>query len=142
MSRYKIIKWLKNLLVYGLLLGFAYIMLFPFLFMFSTSFKLQTDTYRYPPRLIPMKPVEARSGWEDEPKPLYFVEYQGEEREFALLERSAPAGIYALPESPEETFVVALELVQPAGGEANQEAVAVPGRDLAIVDCSCQWRVT
>jgi ABC-type glycerol-3-phosphate transport system permease component len=127
MSRYKIIKWLKNLLVYGLLLGFAYIMLFPFLFMFSTSFKLQTDTYRYPPRLIPMKPVETEVVGEDEPKPLYFVDYYGVEREFALLERSAPAGIYALPESPEETFVVALELVQPAGGEANQKAVQFQG---------------
>jgi ABC-type glycerol-3-phosphate transport system permease component len=127
MSRYRIFGWLKNLLVYALLLGFAYIMLFPFLFMFSTSFKLQTDTYRYPPRLIPMKPVETEVVGQDELKPLYYVEFEGEEQEFALLERSAPAGIYAFPESPDETVVVAIELVQPAGGEAKQKEVQFQG---------------
>jgi ABC-type glycerol-3-phosphate transport system permease component len=132
MSKYRIFKWLKNLLVYALLLGFAYVMLFPFLFMFSTSFKLQTDTYRYPPRLLPMKPVETAVVGEEEPKPLYYVQYEGQEQEFALLERSAPAGVYATADAPEDTVVVAMELVQPAGGEDNQKTVQFQGEAVPL----------
>ena len=119
MNRYRIFKFLGNLLVYALLLGFAYIMLFPFFFMFSTSLKLQTDTYRYPPRLIPMKPVETTVIGVEGSKPLYYVEFAGEKQEFALLNRSVPAGVFVNPVNPQETTTVVLDLVQPIGGAAN-----------------------
>jgi multiple sugar transport system permease protein len=137
MSKYRVLKYLGNILVYAILIGFAYIMLFPFLFMFSTSFKLQTDTYRYPPRLIPMEPVEVQLPGYDAPSPLYEVMYEGQEMEFAMVERSVPAGIYANPENEDETAIVVMELVQPSGtAEAqlttNSKGEEVPLWDIAI----------
>ncbi|MBI9048913.1 MAG: carbohydrate ABC transporter permease [Anaerolineaceae bacterium] len=134
MSKYRILKYLGNALVYALLIGFAYIMLFPFLFMFSTSFKLQTDTYRYPPRLIPMKPVEAEVLGYDDLKPLYIVQFEGDEREFALVERSVPAGIYVNPADVNQSATVALELVQPSGGEAAQLTTVYQGETVKLWD--------
>ena len=132
--KYKILNLGKHLLVYGVLIGFAYIMLFPFFFMFSTSLKLQTDTYRYPPRLIPMKPEEVEVVGVEGLKPLYYVTYEGVEREFALLERSAPAGVYLDPQNPEQTIVVAMELVQPTGGIDQQKSITYQGKDELLWD--------
>ncbi len=134
MNRYRLTKMLGNFLVYALLIGFVYIMLFPFFFMFSTSLKLQTDTYRYPPRLIPMAPVETEVAGLEGLKPLYYVQYKGEEREFALLERSVPAGVYANPFNEEQTETVVLELVQPSGGAEQQSTVDVAGETFLLWD--------
>lgn len=46
-----------RVLIYVLLTGFALLMLFPFLYMLSTSFKSSPDVYNYPPRLLPYSPV-------------------------------------------------------------------------------------
>ena len=54
---YRLTTTLKNLAVYGFLGFFALIMLFPFVFMLTTSFKEPKDTFRYPPRLLPREPV-------------------------------------------------------------------------------------
>jgi len=134
MNSYRIWKFLGSLLVYALLLGFAYVMLFPFLFMFSTSLKLQTDTYRYPPRLIPMKPVEVEVSGQEGLKPLYYVQFEGKEREFALLQRSVVAGVYVNPVKPEETATVVMELVQPVGGAENQTRVEYNGKSEPLWD--------
>lgn len=134
MNRYRLTKLLGNLLVYALLIGFVYIMLFPFFFMFSTSLKLQTDTYRYPPRLIPMAPIETEVAGLEGLKPLYYVQYEGEEREFALLERSVPAGVYANPFNEEQTATVVLELVQPSGGAEKQLTVDMAGETFLLWD--------
>jgi multiple sugar transport system permease protein len=134
MNRYRIFKFLGNLLVYALLLGFAYIMLFPFFFMFSTSLKLQTDTYRYPPRLIPMKPVETTVIGVEGSKPLYYVEFAGEKQEFALLNRSVPAGVFVNPANPQETTTIVLDQVQPSGGAANQATVDYNGKSEPLWD--------
>jgi multiple sugar transport system permease protein len=134
MNRYRLTKILGNLLVYAFLITFVYIMLFPFFFMFSTSLKLQTDTYRYPPRLIPMAPVETEVAGMEGVKPLYYVQYEGEEREFALLERSVPAGVYVNPNNEEQTATVVLELVQPSGGAEEQLTVDVAGETFLLWD--------
>ena len=72
-SSYRITSFFANLTVYTVLICFAYIMLFPFLFMFSTSLKHQKDTFRYPPRLIPMMPVTTQVQGLAEDAPLYYV---------------------------------------------------------------------
>ena len=134
MSAYRILKILGNLLVYALLAGFAYIMLFPFFFMFSTSLKLQTDTYRYPPRLIPMKPAEVTVAGYEKPLPLYYVQYEGGQREFALVERSVTAGVFVNPQDPAQTATVVLEQVQPTGGAASQATTVYEGKTLPLWD--------
>lgn len=51
----KISKYFEKLLIYALLLFGAWIMIFPFLWMVSTSFKDQYEAFNYPPSLIPHK---------------------------------------------------------------------------------------
>jgi multiple sugar transport system permease protein len=44
-------------LIWALLSAAAFIMIFPFLYMFFTSLKTTTDVFRAPPRLLPYSPV-------------------------------------------------------------------------------------
>ncbi|MGJ3239112.1 MAG: carbohydrate ABC transporter permease [Anaerolineae bacterium] len=43
-------------IAYILLTFFGFLMIFPFLYMLSTSFKTSTDVFRYPPELLPFSP--------------------------------------------------------------------------------------
>jgi multiple sugar transport system permease protein len=63
-------------------------MLFPFIFMFSTSFKYQKDTFRYPPRLIPHIGVNTTVEGEEEPKPLYYVNVKGSSANMSVQNKS------------------------------------------------------
>lgn len=46
-------QWIFRIIAYLLLSGFGFLMIFPFLYMMSTSLKNSTDVFRYPPRLLP-----------------------------------------------------------------------------------------
>lgn len=70
--------WLLRMLAYALLLGFGYIIIFPFLYMMSTSFKTSTDVFRYPPRLLPYSPVTNQV--DGIQVPLYRLEVEGKPR--------------------------------------------------------------
>jgi ABC-type glycerol-3-phosphate transport system permease component len=52
-------EWARNLLIYIVLLAVAYLMLFPFIYMFTTSLKITTDVFRTPPRLLPYVPEQV-----------------------------------------------------------------------------------
>ena len=84
LQSYRLIRFLNNLAVYVVLTLFAFIMLFPFLYMLSTSFKLPADTFRYPPRMLPRDPVSVTVAGYKEPLPLYYIEVDGGQKEFAL----------------------------------------------------------
>ncbi|MEO0565701.1 MAG: hypothetical protein AAF125_26575, partial [Chloroflexota bacterium] len=43
-------------LLYVLLTGFAFLMLFPFIYMIMTSLKTSDDVFQSPPRLLPYSP--------------------------------------------------------------------------------------
>ena len=122
-SSYRITKFLQNASVYIILSVFAYIMLFPFLFMFSTSLKSQTDTFRYPPRLIPMRQLTVTMDGYNEPLPLYYVDYKGEQRQFALIQTNLLVGTFADPNSPDVTYDRFLSEVSPTNGATNQATV-------------------
>ncbi len=95
MKSYRLIQNLQNAAVYLVLTGFAALMLFPFVFMIATSLKDPADTFRYPPRLLPRAPVTTTvAGYEGE-LPLYYVDVEGEERQYALVENSIRVGRYA-----------------------------------------------
>lgn len=98
---YRVINLIANLATYLILTVFAFVMIFPFLFMFFTSFKEPKDTFRYPPRLLPRTAVTTQVEGYDEPLPLYFVADEGQPRQFALVQDNIKIGVYADPNQPE-----------------------------------------
>jgi multiple sugar transport system permease protein len=95
MKSYRLIQNLQNAAVYVVLTLFAVLMLFPFAYMIATSLKEPADTFRYPPRLLPRAPVTTTvAGYEGE-LPLYYVEINGEQKEYALVESGIRVGRYA-----------------------------------------------
>jgi ABC-type glycerol-3-phosphate transport system permease component len=115
MKTYRLFSLLQTLSVYLVLTVFAFFMLFPFLYMFFTSFKTPGDTFRYPPRLLPYDPVSAPVQGETDPKPLYYVDVNGEPRAYALVQSSIPVGVFARAENADETFTIPLDQVAATG---------------------------
>ncbi len=130
---------IRNVAIYAVLTGFALIMIFPFIYMMTTSLKTPVDTFRYPPRLLPRDPVTtAVTGVEGE-RPLFTVNYEGEPRQFALVEDNIRVGIFADPQTPAQRVTVPLEEVEPVGAAATvegeeRELFNVNGQQLAFLE--------
>ena len=75
---------------YGVLIGFAVAMLFPFLFMVASALKTPEDTFRYPPKILPRTAATAEVGGEE--VDLYSAKRQRSER--------LSLGTLTLPEGP------------------------------------------
>ncbi len=133
-TSYRLITRVRNLAVYLVLAFFAAIMLFPFVFMLTTSFKEPKDTFNYPPRLLPRRPVTTEIAGGDEPLPLYALEVDGQTRNFALVESNIPIGIFADPQNPAVTREILLSETAPAGGFTNQEKAVVNGKEVGLYD--------
>jgi len=89
--------------------------------MVFTSLKEANDTYRYPPKMLPRAPITLDVDGFDEPLPVYYVDYQGSQAEFVLIEKTVKVGEYAAPDSLDVTYIRELDLVMPTGGdEANK----------------------
>ncbi|MGL4650222.1 MAG: hypothetical protein ACRC1H_12510, partial [Caldilineaceae bacterium] len=125
---------LVNALAYIVLIGFALIMLFPFIYMLTTSFKTPADTFRYPPRLLPRDPVTIEVAGFEEPLPLFFVEVDGERKQFALEEENIRVGIFVDPNDPATEYVVRASEVRPTGGAMNQATVTFEGEEVKLFD--------
>jgi ABC-type glycerol-3-phosphate transport system permease component len=134
MKSYKLATTLKHILIYFVLTSFAVIMLFPFVYMLTTSLKLPKDTFRYPPRLLPQEPLVAEAPGFDNPLPLYYVDFNGEREEFVLVESNIRIGIYADPDRPEFTLELPVSSVEPRGGFTNQETTLVNGEEQRLWD--------
>lgn len=133
MSTYRIGIFLRNLLLYITLTFFALVMLFPFLVMLFTSLKEATDTYRFPPKLLPRAPITAEVAGYDEALPVYFVEYEGVKEEFVLIEKTVKVGEYAAPDKLDLTYVRELDLIsETAGATAMYEGEEVPLYDITV----------
>ncbi len=141
MRSYHLGRLITNTLVYIILILFAFFMLFPFIYMFSTSLKYQKDTFRYPPRLMPMQGITTQVEGFDEPLPLFFVDYNGEERKFALTESGIKIGIYAEPNNLEVTYERPLTQVKPTGGVVNQAIVMVNGKEEKLFDVDVEGQM-
>lgn len=140
MKSYRLSKIFINAITYIILTAFALVMLFPFLYMFSTSLKTPNDTFNYPPRFFPREQSTIELDGYDELLPLYFVLVDGEKKEYALVQNGVPAGVFADPNDLEVAYAVPLDFVKPAegGGEVQlqdgtmQEIMDVPvGGDFA-----------
>lgn len=73
---------LSRILIYSVLSFAAFLMIFPFLYMFMTSLKTTTDVFRSPPRLLPYSPT--LSEFNDEMVEVYQIEVNGVIREMIL----------------------------------------------------------
>jgi ABC-type glycerol-3-phosphate transport system permease component len=74
----KIRLWGTRVVIYFLLSFFALVMLFPFIYMMSTSLKTSDDVFTYPPRVLPYSADTAE--YNGQPAALYAFEIDGEER--------------------------------------------------------------
>lgn len=124
---YRLTTALRHTSIYVVLTLFAFIMIFPFLFMLTTSFKEPKDTFRYPPRLLPRDGLTTTLPDAEEPLPLYYVEVDGAQREYALVESNIRVGTYAAPDDLATTYELLVADVTPRGGFTNQEEVTVNG---------------
>lgn len=75
---------LPRTVVYILLTFFAFLMIFPFIYMMMTSFKNSTDVFHFPPRLFPYSPETVVQ--EGLSLQVYRFMVDGVERDFLLVE--------------------------------------------------------
>lgn len=141
MNSYRLSRLLSNLAVYFLLTVFALIMLFPFMYMLATSFKLPADTFRYPPRLLPRDAVTVQVDGYDEPLALYYVNVGGETKKYALAQSNIKVGIYAPADNLEATVERYLTEVKPTGGATNQQTVIVNGEERKLFDVEVDGQI-
>lgn len=138
---YRVVQFLSKFSVYFILTFFAFIMLFPFFYMLSTSFKIPSDTFRYPPRMLPRDPVTVQVEGYDEPLPLYYVDVDGVQKEYALAKSNIKVGIYAPADNLEATVERYLTEVKPTGGATNQQKVTVNGEEVKLFDVDVDGQI-
>lgn len=138
---YRFVRFLNNFFVYFILTFFAIVMLFPFMYMLATSFKIPSDTFRYPPRMLPRDPVSVEVEGYDKPLPLYYVEVNGERREFALAQSNIKVGTYAPADDLTNTVERFITQVKPTGGAMNQQTVTVDGKEQKLFDVEVDGQI-
>lgn len=126
-------------LVYLLLTTVAFFMIFPFLFMFLTSFKDAKDVFNYPPRLLPYEQQTVLL--DGEPRPLYRIEVDGAPRIFALVQSGIRIGTYAPPDRPGQTIERSQSEVRPTGGFTTPETIVVDGEERPLFDVEVDGQV-
>ncbi len=131
---YRLTRFLNNFLLYFTLTFFAAVMLFPFLYMLATSFKTPADTFRYPPRMLPREPITAEVAGYDKPLPLYYVDVNGERKEYALARSGVKIGVFAPADDLSATVERKMLEVSPTGGAMNQQTATVNGKEEKLYD--------
>ncbi|MDX1992795.1 MAG: carbohydrate ABC transporter permease [bacterium] len=125
--------WLTRIVIYIVLSLFAFIMLFPFIYMMSTSFKNSTDVFTYPPRLLPYT-TETRE-YNGEQVSAYTFEIDGQTVEMVATGEKQQVGSFTDAEgidleNPRESAVVAqvplTEEMQPIEERAVTDAEGQP----------------
>ncbi|MCB0154225.1 MAG: carbohydrate ABC transporter permease [Anaerolineae bacterium] len=134
MQSYRLSNFLTNTAIYIILTLFALVMLFPFVFMFTTSLKEPKDTFRYPPKLLPRQAITTAVEGYDEPLPLYYVEIGGEQREFVLVQDNIKIGVFADPNNREVTYERPLSEVRPTGGFMDSQSIVIDGQEMDLFD--------
>lgn len=100
---------LLRVLAYCALLGFGFLMIFPFLYMIFTSLKTSNDVFRYPPQLLPL--TQATTEYDGEQAPLYRLEVDGERRSLVATGENERFGFFTTEalvdvEEPRSSFLI------------------------------------
>lgn len=138
---HRVTTFLQNTAVYLILILFASVMIFPFLYMLFTSFKEPGDTFRYPPRLLPRETLTATVAGFDEPLPLFYVEVDGTRQEYALVEGNIRIGTYAAPDNLAVTYERTVREISPTGGFTNQQTIVVDGEEQKLFDVEVDGQI-
>ena len=138
---YRFLQFLNKFFTYFVLTFFALVMIFPFAYMLATSFKIPADTFRYPPRMLPRNPETTVVAGYDEPLPLYYVEIDGEEKQYALAKSNIKIGTYAPADNLTATVERFLTEVKPTGGATNQQKVDVNGKQEKLFDVDVDGQI-
>lgn len=138
---YRFLRYLNNFIIYFVLTAFALVMIFPFLYMLATSFKIPSDTFRYPPKLLPHDPVTQQVTGYDEPLPMYYVEVDGQRTQYALARSNIKIGTYAPADNLTATVERYLTEVKPTGGATNQQKVSVNGKEEKLFDVDVDGQI-
>ena len=131
---YRFLQFLNKFITYFVLTFFALVMIFPFLYMLTTSFKIPADTFRYPPRMLPRNPVTIEVTGYDEPLSVYYVDVDGVQKEYALAKSNIKVGTYAPADNLTATVERYLTEVKPTGGATNQQKVDLNGKQEKLFD--------
>lgn len=100
--------------IYLILVGFAALVVFPFVYMFFTSLKDSSDVFTYPPRVLPYEPETITV--EGEELPLFQIESaDGETRSMVLVEQGIEAGLFATADDLENTVAIPLAFAADTG---------------------------
>lgn len=152
--------WVIRIVVYVFLLVVAFLMVFPFLYMFFTSLKNTLDVYHSPPRLMPYSPVTREINGKQ--VQIYRIDLNGQEREMIVDEEAGTVrfGFFATaeqidaadPRATKDVVVVRLDNVTetgrtqdvggesfdvyevPVNGETKELLLAYPGGLKRFVD--------
>lgn len=116
---------ISRLLIYVVLTVVAFLMIFPFLYMMSTSLKSSTDTFVFPPRLLPYSPQQITFAGEEQT--LYNFEINGETRQLVLSGESERFGFFATADminvdSPRESDIL-IQLPLDEATETGEEVI-------------------
>jgi multiple sugar transport system permease protein len=119
-------QWIVRIIAYVLLTGFGFLMIFPFLYMMSTSLKNSTDVFRYPPRLLPYSPETIE--YNGEQVTLYQFTVDGVEREMVDTGERVQFGFFTTADlinaaSPRDSQVVAQIALESAVDLGEKETV-------------------
>jgi multiple sugar transport system permease protein len=138
---YKRIRLVRTILAYVVLTAVALVMLFPFIYMITTSLKEPKDTFVYPPRLLPRENVTAQIEGKPDPLPLYYVRVDGQDKQYALVESNIRTGVYADPNNPDQTYERPTKEVIPTGGYTHQQKVTFNGKEESLWDIEVNGQV-
>lgn len=133
---YRFLQFLNKLIVYLALTFFALVMIFPFLYMLSTSFKLPADTFRYPPRMLPRDPAFVTVAGYEKPLPLFYVDVNGARKEYALAKSNIKFGTYA----PADNLAATVETFADDATPTDKTA-SVNGKDAPLFDVKVNGQV-
>jgi ABC-type glycerol-3-phosphate transport system permease component len=101
------------LLHLGLITG-SLVMLLPFIWMLSTSFKVEKEVFTFPPSFIPQEDVLVSVPGEDRLQPLFTVALEdGTTREMARLQRRGNDVTLVDPDNGEDTITVDIGQIEP-----------------------------
>jgi ABC-type glycerol-3-phosphate transport system permease component len=89
--------YLGRILAYALLIGFGFLIIFPFIYMIMTSFKSSTDVFRYPPRVLPL--TQATVTYQGQELPAYSFNVDGRERTLVNTGERVQVASFTAPEN-------------------------------------------
>ncbi len=117
---------------YTVLVVFALVMLFPFVYMVATALKTTEDTFRYPPKILPRSPETVEV--DGEQRPLFALPVGDEVRDVVLVEEGIKAGLFLDPLDPTSTLAWPLDLTAETGRTTDIDGEPLPLYEVDLGD--------